>query len=114
VEAIRELHPKAYVEVLTPDFGGDEEAIRKVVLARPDVFGHNVETVRRLTPKVRGVQMFLSPFISSSYAKCWEWIRLCCEEACWPFSSLSFLRKFAFNKPNKVLPVPVNLNATQL
>jgi lipoyl synthase len=41
------------VEVLTPDFAGKEELIRQVVEAGPDVFGHNLETVERLTPKVR-------------------------------------------------------------
>ena len=41
------------VEVLTPDFGGREELIRQVVDARPDVFGHNLETVERRTPGVR-------------------------------------------------------------
>ena len=41
------------VEVLTPDFGGREKLVRLVVEAGPDVFGHNVETVERLTPSVR-------------------------------------------------------------
>jgi len=41
------------VEVLTPDFRGDPEAIRTVGRAGPDVFGQNLETVRRLTPTVR-------------------------------------------------------------
>jgi lipoic acid synthetase len=41
------------VEVLTPDFGGREELIGQVVDAGPDVFGHNVETVERLSPAVR-------------------------------------------------------------
>jgi lipoic acid synthetase len=41
------------LEVLTPDFGGRDELIRQVVEAGPDVFGHNLETVERLTPKVR-------------------------------------------------------------
>jgi lipoyl synthase len=45
--------PIPLVEVLTPDFGGREEPIRKVVNARPDVFGHNIETVERLSPTVR-------------------------------------------------------------
>jgi lipoic acid synthetase len=44
---------RVLVEVLTPDFGGREELIRQVVEAGPDVFGHNLETVERLTPKVR-------------------------------------------------------------
>ena len=41
------------VEVLTPDFGVREELVRTVVEAEPDVFGHNIETARRLSPKVR-------------------------------------------------------------
>lgn len=41
------------VEVLTPDFGGRDELLRVVVDAGPDVFGHNVETVERLSPLVR-------------------------------------------------------------
>ncbi|MBN2537010.1 lipoyl synthase [candidate division WOR-3 bacterium] len=41
------------VEVLTPDFGGREELIGRVVDARPDVFGHNLETVERLSPAAR-------------------------------------------------------------
>jgi lipoic acid synthetase len=43
----------ALVEVLTPDFGGREELIRQVVETGPNVFGHNLETVERLTPKAR-------------------------------------------------------------
>ncbi|HTW91354.1 MAG TPA: lipoyl synthase [bacterium] len=42
-----------HVELLTPDFGGSEEAVGQVLDAQPDVFGHNVETVERLTPHVR-------------------------------------------------------------
>jgi lipoic acid synthetase len=42
------------VEVLTADFNGRSELVHAVVDAGPDVFGHNVETVERLTPSVRG------------------------------------------------------------
>lgn len=54
-EAIRRLKaiPGLLVEVLTPDFRGDAEAVRTVGRAAPDVFANNVETVRRLTPAVR-------------------------------------------------------------
>ncbi len=54
-EAIRRLKaiPGLLVEVLTPDFQGDLEAIRVVGRAAPDVFANNIETVRRLTPVVR-------------------------------------------------------------
>ncbi|MEA3190393.1 MAG: lipoyl synthase [Thermoplasmata archaeon] len=46
-------HPGLLVEVLTPDFAGDVEALRKVLAAKPDVVAHNIETVRRLTSGVR-------------------------------------------------------------
>jgi lipoic acid synthetase len=41
------------VEVLTPDFRGQGEAIDRVVDAGPDVYNHNLETVARLYPRVR-------------------------------------------------------------
>jgi lipoic acid synthetase len=53
IEAVRAANPGITVEVLTPDFAGDREAIRRVVKAAPDVFNHNVETVPRLYPAVR-------------------------------------------------------------
>lgn len=53
VRALRREVPGASVEVLTPDFQGLESAIATVLEAGPDVFGHNVETVRRLQPVVR-------------------------------------------------------------
>lgn len=46
-------HPRLMIEVLTPDFRGEEGQISAVADASPHVFAHNVETVRRLTPKVR-------------------------------------------------------------
>ncbi len=54
-DAIRRLKaiPGLLVEVLTPDFQGDAEAVRTVGRAAPDVFANNIETVRRLTPVVR-------------------------------------------------------------
>lgn len=53
VEAVRSLNPGIVVEVLTPDFQAKDDAIDAVLSARPDVFNHNLETVRRLTPRVR-------------------------------------------------------------
>ncbi|UCD71567.1 MAG: lipoyl synthase [Syntrophobacterales bacterium] len=53
VSEIRRRGPKVRVEVLVPDFGGSDNALRTVVQARPDVFNHNLETVPRLYPKVR-------------------------------------------------------------
>ena len=53
VRAIHERVPGTRVEILSGDFRGDLTAVDIVVEANPDVFAHNVETVRRLTPSVR-------------------------------------------------------------
>ncbi len=53
VRAIHERVPGAKVEILSGDYRGDLRALDIVMDARPDVFAHNVETVRRLTPTVR-------------------------------------------------------------
>jgi lipoic acid synthetase len=53
VECLRERHPHLYFEVLTSDFQGDAAAVERVVRSRPDVFGHNLETVESLTPVIR-------------------------------------------------------------
>ncbi len=54
--SIREIHarvPGAKVEILSGDYRGDRRALDIVMDAHPDVFAHNLETVRRLTPSVR-------------------------------------------------------------
>jgi lipoic acid synthetase len=53
VRAIYERNPGAQVEVLVPDFKADRECIRTVVESRPTVFNHNLETVERLSKRVR-------------------------------------------------------------
>ncbi|MBV9234016.1 MAG: lipoyl synthase [Candidatus Eremiobacteraeota bacterium] len=53
VRAIHERVPGARVEILSGDYRGDLRAVDIVLDARPDVFAHNLETVRRLTPRVR-------------------------------------------------------------
>jgi lipoic acid synthetase len=53
VSAIRKQLPKTKIEVLTPDFEGNPDALAKVSAARPDVWGHNLETVSELYPVVR-------------------------------------------------------------
>jgi lipoyl synthase len=53
IRAVRETIPGAMVEVLTPDFRGEAGALGVVLGAEPDVYNHNLETVRRLQPGVR-------------------------------------------------------------
>jgi lipoic acid synthetase len=57
IRALKAKLPDASVEVLTPDFlGVEEEALRTVLAARPEVFNHNIETVRRLHRRMRGAR----------------------------------------------------------
>jgi len=67
VRAIRWRSPECSVEVLTSDFMGSEEAIGAVAESSPDIISHNVETVRRLTPRVRS---------RSSYDRSLEFLRI--------------------------------------
>lgn len=53
VEQIRELSPGCGTEVLSSDLAGRRESIRTLVKSAPDIIGHNIETVRRLTPHIR-------------------------------------------------------------
>ncbi|WP_347241044.1 lipoyl synthase [Thermus sp.] len=53
IRAIKEKAPGVLVEALTPDFQGDLKAVETVLAANPEVYAQNLETVRRLTPKVR-------------------------------------------------------------
>ena len=53
VRAVKRRLPVARVEVLTPDFNGDLDAVARVLDAGPDVYNHNMETVRRLYRRVR-------------------------------------------------------------
>ncbi|HXM72454.1 MAG TPA: lipoyl synthase [Candidatus Dormibacteraeota bacterium] len=53
IRAIRRHSPGTTIEVLTPDFQGDFDAVRTVVEAGPDIFNHNTETVPRLYSRIR-------------------------------------------------------------
>ena len=57
IRALKARLPQASIEVLTPDFlGVEEEALAVVIGARPEVFNHNIETVRRLHRRMRGAK----------------------------------------------------------
>ena len=53
VRAIRRKNPFTSIEVLPSDMGGKEENLALLMDAKPDILNHNIETVRRLTPRVR-------------------------------------------------------------
>jgi len=53
IVSVRAANPGIVIEVLTPDFLDRDESIDTVLSASPDIFNHNLETVRRLTPAVR-------------------------------------------------------------
>ena len=53
IKAVRRLNPGIVIEVLVPDFNDNEAAIEMVLAAEPEIYNHNLETVRRLTPSVR-------------------------------------------------------------
>jgi lipoyl synthase len=59
IRSIRRFAPGCKVEVLTPDFRGEEMPLARVIAERPDVFNHNVETVPRLYPIARRGSRFL-------------------------------------------------------
>ena len=50
---VRERNPFTTIEILPSDMGGDYDALETLMASRPDILNHNIETVRRLTPRVR-------------------------------------------------------------
>ncbi|HVR36476.1 MAG TPA: lipoyl synthase [Methylomirabilota bacterium] len=58
ITAVRMANPGIVIEILVPDFNGSDQAIDIVLSAQPEIFNHNLETVRRLTPAVRSRAMY--------------------------------------------------------
>ncbi|MEE3349010.1 MAG: lipoyl synthase [Candidatus Gastranaerophilaceae bacterium] len=53
IQEIRKLSPDTKIEILTPDFKGDANALNKIIFSKPDVFNHNIETVRAVFKTAR-------------------------------------------------------------
>lgn len=53
IDAIRSENPLCSIEILTSDFNGNLEALSALLSKKPEIFNHNIETVSRLSPKVR-------------------------------------------------------------
>lgn len=69
ISVLRSLERKPTVEVLTPDFKLNKDAIQKIVIAAPDVFAHNIETVPRLYPEARNGASYHRSLEVLSYIK---------------------------------------------
>lgn len=69
IRQIRDARPGCTIEVLTPDFKGDEEAIAIVSRAKPDIYAHNLETVERLHPSARPGGRYWRSISFLGYAK---------------------------------------------
>ena len=58
IRQIKELNPNTTMETLIPDFHAKKELVQKVIDAKPEVISHNLETVKRLTPKIRSTARY--------------------------------------------------------
>lgn len=58
IQTVREVNPGITMETLIPDFYANETLIGQIIDATPEVISHNMETVRRLTPKVRDIARY--------------------------------------------------------
>ncbi len=67
IKAIKSLNPETTLETLIPDFKAEKENIQRIIDASPEVVSHNIETVERLTKKVR---------IQAKYWRCMQTLRI--------------------------------------
>lgn len=58
IQKVREMNPETTMETLIPDFLGKRELVEQVIAAGPNVISHNLETVRRLTPRIRSTARY--------------------------------------------------------
>lgn len=69
IEAVHLHSPESSIEVLTSDFCGNHSSLNKILTLKPEVFNHNIETIRRLTPKIRHKATYERTLEVLSYAK---------------------------------------------
>ena len=72
IRALRKILPESSIELLTPDFQGDESQLRTVLEAQPDVFGHNLETVSRLQSVIRPQASYGRSLSVLKFAAAWQ------------------------------------------
>ncbi len=72
IKEVKKVSPGTSLEVLIPDFQGDNSLVQQIIDAKPEVISHNLETVKRLTPQIRSSARYerslkLLKYISDSY-----------------------------------------------
>lgn len=67
IRAVRDANPDTTIEVLIPDMDGRGELLDIILDARPDIVGHNIETVERLTPQVRSKAQYYTSLDTLRY-----------------------------------------------
>src|ERR1051326_1903350 len=72
IETVRAGNPGIAIEVLVPDFNDQDSSLQNVLSGAPDIFNHNLETVRRLTPAVRSRATYDRSLSVLSKAKAWR------------------------------------------
>lgn len=76
ISAIKAALPKAGVEALIPDFGGNTEALERVLASEPHVLNHNIETVPRLYPQIRPQAIYRRSLdVLSAAARRIDWVK---------------------------------------
>ncbi len=71
IKYIKKENPDTTIEVLIPDFNGDLDCLNQIIISKPDIISHNLETVKRLTSKIRSkakydLSLKIVEFISNS------------------------------------------------
>jgi lipoic acid synthetase len=78
IRAVRECSPGTTLELLTSDLAGKSSSLDKVLDEEPEIFNHNIETIRRLTPRIRHTATYertLSVLAQASESKKTDWIK---------------------------------------
>jgi lipoic acid synthetase len=103
VHAVRDLMPELTIELLVGDFRGMTTAIDTILAAKPHVWGHNLETVRRLTPRVRDAR--------ASYEQSLGMLKAAKAQASYPLVTKSALMLGLGERPEEIYATMEDLRA---
>jgi lipoic acid synthetase len=69
IDELRRINPNIRIEVLVPDFKGEKNLLDKVINSKPDIFAHNLETVKSFYPKIKPKSNYETSLTVLEYAK---------------------------------------------